>query len=244
MKTIDKRRQVRMDKKDNEKDLISMWKKKMKLMQGKHALNWVELPKPERWGYKRFFTLRDDVAKSKEADFYRSILGLVQNTVLSRDKEFLYKDYKTKRKLPIEQYVNTISHKDWNKLLAENKLTAKQQACFEQRWKPIKNGRGGAWEFTLVKDYMFVYKIQPHYITHRLIIDPQLESELKELSNRIETQNLWPKIGKVFGWSNGWKDYVDAKNKLIDRAMNKLMIDGIDEFDDRYTEYDSDDDRL
>ena len=237
MKTIEKRRQVRMDKKDNEKDLISLWKKKIKLMQGKHALNKVELPKPERWGYKRFFVLREDVANSKEAEFYKGILKLVQNTVLSRDKEFLYKDYKTKKKLPIEQHIGNISHKDWNKMIAENKLTAKQQACFELRWYFNKNGKSGFYVYELIKDYMFVYKVQPHYITHRFIINPQLESELKELSNRIEKQNLWPKIGKVFGWSNGWKDYADAKAKLINRAMDKLMIDGIDEFDD-----DSDDD--
>lgn len=47
MKTMDKRRQTRMIKKENEKDLIALWKKKIKLMQGKRALNKVELPKPE-----------------------------------------------------------------------------------------------------------------------------------------------------------------------------------------------------
>jgi hypothetical protein len=242
MKTIDKRRQKRMDKKENEKDLISLWKKKMKLMQGKRALNWVELSKPERWGYKRFFVLREDVAKSREAEFLKGILKLVQNTVFSRDKKFEYKDYKTKKKLPIEQSVGFIAHKDWNKLIAENKLTEKQKNCFEVRWRFNKGGKSGYWVYVLIKDYMFVTKVQLHYVTHRLIINPQLESELKELSNRIETQGLWPKISKVFGWSNGCKDYIDAKKKLIENATDKMMTDGVDEFVDRYTEYDSDDD--
>jgi len=233
MKEVGKRRQRRMDKFENEKELISLWKKKWRLMQGKRSLNWVELPKPERWGYKRFFVMREDVAKSKEADFYRGILKMIQNTILSRDKKFEYKDYKTKTKKPILQEVAGIDHKEWNKLLAAGKLTTKQQNCFEKRWKMHKYGRGGSWVFEFKKPWMFVTKTQPHYITHRIVINPQLESELQELSNRIERQNLEPKISKLMGWSS-YSEWKIAKKLLIEKETDKMLKEELDGFSERY----------
>jgi hypothetical protein len=216
MKEISKQRQKRLDTKESDKDLISIWRKKIKLMNGKRSLNRIELEKPERWGYVRTFTLRDDIAKSKEADFYRGLLKLVQIEVFSRDKKFEYKDYKTKKKLPIDQQLGFITHKVWNKLIVDGKLTDKQKACFELRWKMNKYTRHGEWVFEFTKPWMFVYKVDIHYLTHRTVIDPQLESELRELENKIVNQNLMPKISKLMGWSNGWKDWKDMLNKLVE----------------------------
>lgn len=234
MKTVTKRRQTRLDRFENEKELISTWKKKIRLMNGKRALNWVELPKPERWGYKRFFVLREDVAKSREAAFYSGILKLVQHTILSRDKKFEYKDYKTKTKKPIIQDVNVIDHKDWNKLVSENKITSKQQSFFEQIWKTNPGGRGGRWVFAFKKPWMFTLKTQPHYITHRILLDPKLESELTELSNRIDRQNLLPKISKIMGWKYGWKDYYDQKKKIIENETDKILKEELEGFVQRF----------
>jgi hypothetical protein len=225
---------MRMDKFENEKELISIWKKKWRLMQGKRALNWVELPKPERWGYKRFFVLREDVAKSREANFYAGILKLIQNTVLSRDKKFEYKDYKTKTKKPIMQYVKDIDLREWNKLIAAGKLTDKQQSFFERKWKNNPGNRGGYWTFEFKKPWVFEMKRQPHYITHRILIDPKLESELTELSNRIERQNLTPKISKIMGWKYGWKDFYDRKKMIIENETDKLLKEELVGFTERY----------
>lgn len=236
MKEVGKRRQKRMDKFENEKDLISLWKKKIKLMDGKLALNKVELPKPERAGYVRTFVLRDDFAKSKEANFLNGLLKLVQTSVVSRDKKFEYKDYKTKTKKPIYQGLHEIDQKEWNKLI-EKGLTEKQQSYFERRWKNNRLNKGGYWAWEFTKPFMFVYKVQPHYITHRIMIDPALDSELQELSNRIERQNLYPKIGKILGWRR-WKDYEDLKKKIIDKENVKLLAEGLIHFIERYDEYD------
>ncbi len=230
MKEVGRRRQKRMDKFKTEKELISLWKKKWRLMEGKRSYNKVELPKPERWGYKRFFVLREDVEKSKEANFFKGILKIVQNVLLSRDRKFEYKDYKTKTKKPILQEIRSIDHREWNKLIAENKLTEKQKSFFEQKWKSNERGGGGRWVFEFKKPWVFVTKVQIHYITHRIIIDPQLESELRELSNRIERQNLEPKISKIMGWKNGWRDFVDAKKKIIEETTDKMIVEAIDDF--------------
>lgn len=233
MKDVGKRRQKKFDKFENEKELISLWKKQARLMKGKRSLNWIELPKPERWGYKRFFVLREDIAKSREAEFYKGILKLVQNTVLCRDKKFEAKDYETKTRKPIIQHIASIGHSDWNKLDAEGKLTNKQKMMFTQVWKTNKGGRGGYWVFEFNKPWMFVTKIQPHYITHRILINPQLESEIRELENKIERNNLWPKIGKLKGWRS-YRGYMAEKNDLIEKETDKMFKKELEGYTGRY----------
>jgi hypothetical protein len=229
MKQIEKRRQKRLDKFENEKDLIATWKKKNRLYQGKRALNWVELPKPERRGYKRYFVLREDVAKSKEANFYRTILSFIQKTVLCRDKNYEYKDHTSKAKKPIMQYVKDIDLREWNKLVLENKLTPKMQMQFERKWKTTTPNRGH-WVYEFKKPWVYAFKIAPHYITHRILINPQLESELRELENRIEKQNLMPKISKIMGWRNGYRDFSARRNKLIEDATDKMLRETLGDF--------------
>lgn len=223
MKNIDRRRQRRFDKEDAEAELRKIWREQERLWMAKRTKNWIELEKPERRGYVRFFVLRQDIAKSKEANFYNLLLKHIQEYVYCRDKKFLRKDYKTKKMVPIEQYLKPIEHKDWNKL----NFSEKQKACFDKRWKQNKFGKGGKFVYEFIKDWMFVMKIEPYYITKKLILDPQLESRYKEIQNKIDNNNLWPKIyhqkGKKYGYS--WKD--KTKNDLIEKIMDKYIIEEI-----------------
>jgi hypothetical protein len=79
-------------------------------------------------------------------------------------------------------------------------------------------------------------KIQPHYITHRILLDPKLESELTELENRIERQHLTPKISKIMGWRYGWKDFYDWKRRIIENETDKVLKQEIVGFSERYDE--------
>lgn len=81
---------------------------------------------------------------------------------------------------------------------------------------------------------MFIMKVAPHYITHRLIIDPQLESQLRELENKIERQNLTPKISKIMGWRYGWRDFYDRKKMIIEKETDKMLKQELDGFSKRY----------
>lgn len=62
---------------------------------------------------------------------------------------------------------------------------------------------------------MFVLRTEPYYLTHRTVVNPQLESELRELSNKIDSQNLMPKISKVMGWSNRYHDFKNVIQSMI-----------------------------
>lgn len=220
----ERRRQRRLDKESEENHLISTYRRYMRLIKAKRSMRLVELEKPVRAGYKKYFVLREDVAKSREANIYRSLLKHIQHVVYSRDKKFLYKDYKTKKMLPMAHTTKPIVHRDWNKLLAESGITTRQQAMFLQVWKQTnpKNPKQGYYQWVFQKEWVFAEKIEPHYKTHSLLLDPQLESELKEVENQIERNNLWPKIDKVLGRSNSYHGYSrHHKNMLIEKYFTE-----------------------
>ena len=224
---IDKRRQIRLNKFKEEKEIISMWVKHMKLLQSKrNNVTIVELPKPIRKGYVRFFILREDVAKSDDASFYRRFLPLIQSKQYAPDKKFERKEYPSKKMVAMTHEVQPIEHKKWNEL----NFTPKQAALFEKTWIYISNFNGkvlktGRYVYVFKKPWMFVSKIEPHYVTHKVLIDPDLESQIQELSNKIDRNNLGPKAAKVMGWKWGWKwgwrDWEDTKKKVIEKIIEK-----------------------
>lgn len=219
MKEIDARRQKRMDKAATEKELTALWRKKQRLFWAKRNRTLVPLEKPVRHGYKKSFMLRPDIAKSREAHVYLGLLPHVQKHIFSKTKKFETRDYKTKKMVPMSHGLKPIEHKEWNRLVDGGLLTLKQQAMFVKRWRQtsIRNPNMGVFEYHFIKDWVFIERIDPHYKTHTLLLDPQMESELRELMNRIDTQNLMPKIGKALGWTMGCKDWVDVRKALIEK---------------------------
>lgn len=68
------RQKKRMQYEDFDKQLISLDKKRDDLQELKRNLGWEPLIPPVQKGWKRFFVLRDDVERSKHAEFFQNIL--------------------------------------------------------------------------------------------------------------------------------------------------------------------------
>ncbi len=228
-------REDRIVKKSKEKELISLWKRKMKLYDAKRNLNLVELENPIRSGYKKFFVLREDFARSDESSVYLGILPYIQKTVYCRNDRFLSKEFKTKKWIDIPHDLKTISHKKWNEISPN--LTEKQKRMFQIFWKQTdpKNTKIGGWEYRLIKQHMFVPKVEPHYKTHSVILDPDIESEIREIGNKIERNNLMPKLIKSLGWSNGYKYWYDNRRSSIIEKVYANESNNILEYD-QYTD--------
>lgn len=220
---IDKRRQTRLNKFKEEKEVLSLWMKHMRLLNSKrNNVTIVELPKPIRKGYTRFFILREDISKSDDASFYKKFLPEIQSRQYSSNKDFERKEYPSKKMVPMEHSIQPIEHKRWNEL----NYSPKQAAMFEKIWKYNTNFHGkvlktGRFVYVFKKPWMFVPKVEPHYVTHKILINPDLESQIKELSNKIDRNNLGPKASKLMGWKWGWRDWEDAKQKLIEGIIEK-----------------------
>src|ERR1039458_1875876 len=64
---------------------------------------YVELEKPVRAGWQRFYVLRPDIAKSPQGPRIQRLLdNCLQSVVYSARKEFTHRDYKTKKWIPME----------------------------------------------------------------------------------------------------------------------------------------------
>lgn len=228
---ISKRRQTQLQKERDAKQMLSMWSRYLKLVNSKRGnVELVELPKPVRSGYVRFMVLREDVARSEDARLYAPLLAELQKYQYSKNKDFLKKDYKTGKMVSMEYEPKQITHKRWNELNSgPNKLTAKQVAMFDQFWIQDRDYRGrmlksGKYVWVFKKMWAFKIKVQPNYITHRMLINPKLESELKELYDKIYgSAYLGPKVFKLMGWkwTSDRDDWEKTRTKILERIIEK-----------------------
>ncbi len=242
MKEITKHRQRKMNKALEERDLVRLWHKQERLWMGKRACNIVALEYPVQRGWNRFFVLRQDIARSPDADMYKGVLKWVNTSVHSRRKDFMYKPWNSKVYKPMEQGISFMREKEWKE--AEKKFTIKQKSLFDKRWHTIyrkdKPTNDGFWGWHLQKDWMFTFKIEPYWVTHRVVINPQLESETAEVWARIWSDGRYYKIAKKLGWRvNERDDWDNRRANMIRKAVSKLEQQDLN-YEEKYGDTSSD----
>src|SRR5688572_12105392 len=92
------RQKIRMQYADFDKFLIQLHREERDLYEKKRNLGWEALSPPVQKGWKRFFVLRDDVERSKQADFFKGILVKINTYDWSSRKDFKIKKRKRGRK--------------------------------------------------------------------------------------------------------------------------------------------------
>ncbi|MFN8673009.1 MAG: hypothetical protein U0457_13140 [Candidatus Sericytochromatia bacterium] len=209
MKDISKRRKIREIKKYKEKNLLKKNKRLSELRRKiwrEDEQEYIELDKPIKWGYKKYFILRDDIKNRKDANFFEKILEKINDFVYCKEKTFLKKDYHTKKKKPILHELQALSHRDFVK------LEEKEKELFKS--KLIKREL----KFFFIYDWMFIPKISPHYLTHIKVIKSDLHKEKTEIEEFINDRNLIYKIDKILGYS------VNKYSKEKERAKIKKGV--------------------
>jgi hypothetical protein len=96
-----KRNKIRMKYEHFHKRLIQIHSEEEGLYKQKYSLGWEPLVPPVQKGWKRIFVLRQDVARSKHAEFYSGILAKINTVQWSHRKDFM----KKKRAFGREKYV-------------------------------------------------------------------------------------------------------------------------------------------
>lgn len=224
---IDGRRDRRMAKEKKSKEYLSIHRELNRLRTAKRSHELVELPKPVRKGWKRFFVLRPDIEKSREADFFKGLLKLVNTTVYSRNQEFMAKDWKTKKIKPIPQGIHKILPKVYNA------LTPKQKSYFHEA-NEVHNKKLYLY-YAIEEAWRFVYKVEPHYVTHSFVLYPEVESQYARLNNKINSELLWSKIFKAMSKQyNGGRDYIDIKTWMIEKSIDAETRKTLIECDDYF----------
>lgn len=220
-----KRQKIRLAKKDQSKQMIAIHKEEENLRQQKKMLPLVPLDQPYQKGWKRFFVLREDVARSKYADFYESLLEKINTIVYSKDRTFKRKKRRLGKRIWVvrEQKLRELSACEWQR--NSLKLDEKEKMHFHPVERVHKNGVCIVYVFN--DPWRFRLKVAPHMITHIKKLDQQLESESRALENTIVRQHLRSTINRLtYGKSYRWvcpKPEDKKKNNILKQPVKNIL---------------------
>jgi hypothetical protein len=219
----------KFNKKKKEKDALKLSFKETSLYEAKRKLGKVELDPPIRAGWEKSFVLREDCAKREDAHIYRTILKEINCTIVSRNKNFLVKDYQIKKMIPIEHKLKHLLPKEMKKIgWSENFINKYFNLVKLTKYNYFTKKDDWYWAYEIKQDFYFVPKIRPHYRKHATIRDSELESEIQEIKNKKYSNYLWPLLTKLLYGSYHKDSYFVKKPKLDEDSEIK---EGLEEKD-------------
>lgn len=189
------RRRKRDARKQYDKQLLQYNRKRKELWQAWRNRGYTELTPPVMKGYIRCFVLRDDVARSRDGDFFRELLKKINTYDYSHRKDFKVKKRRRGRKIHVlrEQYLLQPTEYFFKKM----KLTSREVNCFEERIRYCKNGIDQIKYFVVKEPWRFVLQVRPNMITKQRVVAPELSSAIDQLDNYLEQNQLEHRIWKL-----------------------------------------------
>jgi len=220
------RQKKRMQYEDFDKALLQLSKERRRLYKQKWNLGWEPLVPPVQKGWKRFFVLRDDVARSKHALFFENILNKINTYDWSYRKDFKIKKRRFGRKQYVVKRQSLLRPYEWQ--FIQMQFTDAEKQFFHEVWEtdlrrqPVKR-----YEFN--EPWRFVLRIRPNIIDKVKKRDAQLEKRIQEIDNYIEGNAYNGRIDKLLrGNTYKWWDREDVreksvfKNKSLQQILDKV----------------------
>jgi hypothetical protein len=209
-----------MKYKDFDKQLLAINREESQLRKAKWNLGWEPLVPPVQKGWKRFFILREDVANSREADFFNGILQKINTTDWSWRKNFLvkYRRFGRKKYRVKTQQLKLLHAYEVKKL----QFTDKEMRYF-QEVVSIGAGNQILRQYAFTEPWRFVLKVTPNMIDKARIKDPALESRIKEIDNYLKHNNYNGRLMKIAYGGNGNNRFVKAYEKAKGRPKKPLL---------------------
>ncbi|MBX2921701.1 MAG: hypothetical protein KF746_05845 [Chitinophagaceae bacterium] len=231
------RQKHRMQYKDFDKQLIQLDRKRRELWVKKGNLGWEPLIPPVQKGWKRFFVLRDDVARGKHAVFFQNILSKINTYDWSSKRDFKVKRRKFGRKIYVvkPQKLLEPDEQHFKKLC----FTDSEQQLFNiefryEKWcsQPVKR-------YVFTEPWRFVMSVRPNMIDKVRIKDAALESQIDQLDNYIKRRDLEKRMDKIlhrrhrdrwWKWKNIERhDEINPyKNKSLCQVLDILQQEAIE----------------
>lgn len=219
-----KRRKKRLAKEDFEKQLIRLRKREKELWSKLKNLPLVPLESPYQKGWERSFVLREDVARSSEAEFYRTLLEKINTWQFSSEKSFKRKKKRKRRNVYVEKLQTVKEFSEWDWRSPKLELTEKEKTHFYKRERWCSNFKRYKIHYVFNEPWRYVLRVSPYMITHTKMVDSDLESEIQLLDNYIVNLNLRYKINKlILGSSRKWRYYENENPKEISPIKNKSL---------------------
>ncbi len=231
MKQTSHRQNKRLTIESADKKLIRMRKRMFELWSIRRKLPYIPLDKPIQRGFKKSYVLREAESRRKDARDLSRILGVINHTIYCKNEDFKSKKYHNNQMEDIPHTLRHIPDNQWDKLEWPDHY--KKWFTYETRTKQGAFGthyevKGYYFKFP----WMFEPKTSPNFITHVQEVDPNVESEIKEINQYFDNHNGWPRLGKLSGTNNNkWRQFESSKEALL---QDVIIREEMDEFEDNY----------
>lgn len=189
------RRRKRDARKQYDKQLLQYNRKRKELWQAWRNRGYTELTPPVMKGYIRCFVLRDDVARSRDGDFFLELLKKINTYDYSHRKDFKVKKRRRGRKIHVLREQHLLQPTEY--FFKKMKLTSREVNCFEERIRYCKNGIDQIKYFVVKEPWRFVLQVRPNMITKQRVVAPELSSAIDQLDNYLERHQLEHRIWKL-----------------------------------------------
>lgn len=223
-----KRNKRRAQHSDFQKQLLALSKEKRALRKQKRNLGWEPLVPPVQKGWKRFFVLRDDVARSKAATFYEGILVKINTVDYSHRKDFKQKKraFGKKKYVVSEQHLRKPCAHDFEKLA----FTEAEKAQFHPEWSCEKGSGKFIKRYVFNEPWRFVLRIRPNVIDKVRRQDPELDRRLHEIDAYLE-RNGYDKVqDRLLDISFRWWKYENLpRYNEVDYRRGKPLTEIVNE---------------
>jgi UDP-2,3-diacylglucosamine pyrophosphatase LpxH len=189
------RQKKRMQYEDFDKHLIALDKKESVLHGDCRRPEYEPLIPSVQRGWKRFFVLRDDIARGADAQFFENILKKINTQKIYWRKDFKVKKRKFGRKIYVVQTQELFKPDAYE--FSKFKFTEKERTFFDAEFSYDK------WHGKFIKRYVFnepwrfVLRIRPNMIDKQKKIDAEKEARLKEIGNYIRGNNFDKRLHRM-----------------------------------------------
>jgi hypothetical protein len=221
------RRKKRMQHEDFEKKLLALHREQRELYKQERALGWIELKPPVMRGWKRFFVLREDVARSKHAAFFEGILNKINKVEYSSRKDFKVKKRRGGKKVHVARDQQLLRPDEYH--FRKLGFSEKETQLFEVRYVKEKWMKQPQKIFVFVEPWRFVLRVRPNMITRIRARDEQIERRKHYINSFLEKNALQGKLSRLLGDSYRWRMYGEKegernplKNKPVAAILNDL----------------------
>jgi len=230
------RQRKRMQYEDFEKFLIQLNEENRELYQRKRNLGWEPLVPPVQKGWKRFFVLRNDVARSKHADFFQGILKKINTYDWSYRKDFLVRRRRFGKKVYVVKGQKLLEPHEYH--FAKLCFNEKEKQMFREEHRyGYWNRKPGNKVYVFNEPWRFVLVVKPNFITRVRIRDEVIEARLNAIDYYLERNCLeWKQQKILYGncrwrhWHGGKKPWEinGFKNWPVERILDYLKNENDD----------------
>lgn len=222
------RRRKRLEKENRDRKLIRLHKEFIAIRKEMENVGWEALKPPVQRGYIRFFVLRKDVRRSKQAMFFQRILDKINTCQRSSRKDFKVKRRRAGRKVYVdkEQYLRDVEAPEFfSKKFTDLERLQFQEVMIHPAWsrRPVR-------VFRYNEPWRFVLRVQPDMITRVRIKDLDLEGKLMEITQYLHFGERRYRLAKLLYGKNLWSLGSAAKPPPGNPLKNRSLPDILSEY--------------